>query len=122
MRGSYSEVFREPNVNELFAAQADAFPSFQDVCSSGVLGNPNAPDLYSTLTPEQQARCVATGAPAGGFTQSDTQVRIRTSGNDELRPETGETYTIGLAWSPDFIPGFSLTVDYWDVQRLCFIL
>jgi outer membrane receptor protein involved in Fe transport len=116
VRGSYSEVFREPNVNELFAAQADAFPSFQDVCSSGVLGNPNAPDLYSTLTPEQQARCVATGAPAGGFTQSDTQVRIRTSGNDELRPETGETYTIGLAWSPDFIPGFSLTVDYWDVQ------
>lgn len=116
IRGSYSEVFREPNVSELFASQADSFPSFQDVCSNGVLGDPNAPDLYSTLTPEQQARCASTGVPQGGVFQSDVQVRSRTGGNTELRPETGETFTIGFAWSPDFVPGFSITADYWDVD------
>lgn len=116
IRGSYSEVFREPNVGELFASAADSFPSFQDVCSNGVQGNPNAPDLYATLTPEQQARCLLTGAPEGGFFQSDVQVRGRTSGNENLRPETGETFTIGFAWSPEFIPGFSITADYWDVD------
>lgn len=116
IRGSYSEVFREPNVSELFSSQADSFPSFQDVCSTGVLGDPGAPDLYSGLTPEQQARCSLTGVPSGGFQQTDVQVRSRVGGNTELRPETGETYTIGFAWSPEFLPGFSITADYWDVD------
>lgn len=116
IRGSYSEVFREPNVGELFAGQADGFPSFQDVCSTGIITNPNAPNLYSRLTPEQQARCASTGVPTGGFLQSDAQALARTGGNPNLRPETGETYTIGFAWSPDFLPGFSITADYWDVD------
>ncbi|MCG8464366.1 MAG: TonB-dependent receptor [Xanthomonadales bacterium] len=116
IRGSYSEVFREPNVAELFASQSDNFPQVQDVCSTGVLGDNDAPNLYETLTPEQQARCQLTGVPEGGFFQTDTQVRSRVGGNPDLRPETGETYTIGIAWSPEFIPGFSLTADYWDVD------
>lgn len=116
IRGSYSEVFREPTVGELFATQADSFPSFQDVCSTGILGDPNAPNLYANLTPEQQARCTLTGAPAGGVLQTDVQVRSRVGGNEDLRPETGETYTIGFAWSPDFFEGFSVTADYWDVD------
>ncbi|GAB4181992.1 MAG: TonB-dependent receptor [Wenzhouxiangellaceae bacterium] len=116
IRGSYSEVFREPNVSELFSSQADSFPSFQDVCSNGVLGDPNAPDLYAGLTPDQQARCTLTGVPTGGFTQTDVQVRSRVGGNPDLQPETGETWTVGLAWSPDFVPGFSFTADYWEVD------
>ncbi|GAB4181988.1 MAG: TonB-dependent receptor [Wenzhouxiangellaceae bacterium] len=116
IRGSYSEVFREPNVGELFGGQADSFPSFQDVCSTGVLGNPNAPNLFAGLTPDQQARCVATGVPQGGFFQSDVQVRSRTGGNPNVDPESGETWTVGAAFSPDFLPGFSVTVDYWEVD------
>jgi outer membrane receptor protein involved in Fe transport len=116
IRGSYSEVFREPTVGELFASQADSFPSFQDVCSTGVLGDPDAPNLYATLTPEQQARCSLTGAPQGGFQQTDVQVRSRVGGNENLRAENGETFTVGFAWSPEFLPGFSVTADYWDVD------
>jgi outer membrane receptor protein involved in Fe transport len=116
IRGSYSQVFREPNVSELFSALSDSFPTTQDVCSTGVVGNPAAPNLFSELTPEQQARCVSTGAPAEGFVQNSTQIRARVGGNPELRPETGDTYTVGFAWSPEFIPGFSLTADYWNVK------
>ncbi|GAB4181985.1 MAG: TonB-dependent receptor [Wenzhouxiangellaceae bacterium] len=116
VRGSYSEVFREPNVSELFSSRAENFPSFQDVCSTGVLGDPSAPDLYSTLTPEQQARCQATGVPAGGFFQSDRQVRSFVVGNPNVGPETGETWTLGVAFSPEFAPGLSMTLDYWEVD------
>lgn len=116
IRGSYSEVFREPNVQELFSSSAENFPSFQDVCSNGVLGDPNAPDLYATLTPEQQSRCSLTGVPQGGFFQTDRQIRSFVVGNPNVGPETGETWTVGAAFSPDFLPGFSITVDYWEVD------
>lgn len=115
IRGSYSEVFREPSVIELFASESDDFPSFQDVCSTAVLGQSDT-NLYASLTPEQQARCHATGVPVGGFVQNDAQVRIQNRGTEDLHAETGETFTIGLAWSPEFIHGFSFTADYWDVE------
>ncbi len=116
VRGSYSEVFREPTIGELFSAQGDSFPSFQDICSNGVLGSPGSPNLFETLTPEQQARCIMTGVPAGGVFQTDVQVRSRVGGNPNVRPENGETWTVGFAFAPEFIPGFSFTVDYWEVD------
>lgn len=116
IRGSYSEVFREPNVSELFSSSAENFPSFQDVCSTGVLGDQSAPNLYAGLSPEQQARCTLTGVPSGGFFQSDRQIRSFVTGNPSVGPETGDTWTVGAAFSPDFLPGFSVTVDYWEVD------
>lgn len=37
-------------------------------------------------------------------------------GNQALNPEIGETTTVGASWSPSFIPGLSLSVDYFDIR------
>jgi outer membrane receptor protein involved in Fe transport len=37
-------------------------------------------------------------------------------GNPNLQPEEGETYTIGAVFTPTFLPGFSATVDYYDIK------
>lgn len=37
-------------------------------------------------------------------------------GNQALDPEIGETTTVGASWSPSFIPGLSLSVDYFDIR------
>jgi iron complex outermembrane receptor protein len=37
-------------------------------------------------------------------------------GNPALDPEIGETTTVGASWSPSFIPGLSLSVDYFDIR------
>lgn len=121
IRGSFSEVFREPNVQELFLGASDAFPSVQDLCSTGIDTDGDGvsdagSDFFSGLSAAGQAECLAQGVPAGGFLQSDSQIITTVLGNPDLGPESGETYTVGLAWSPDFIPGFSSTVDYWEVQ------
>ena len=40
----------------------------------------------------------------------------RTGGNPDLDPETSKTYTYGVVYQPRWLPGFSTSVDYWDVD------
>lgn len=107
LRATVGEVFREPNIAELFSPQQDSFPSGQDPCNTGSFGG---------LTAEQQGRCLAQGVPQGGYIQTDTQYRGRQGGNPDLAPEEGDTVTLGVAWSPDFAEGFSITLDYWKIE------
>ena len=44
------------------------------------------------------------------------QYNGQTGGNPNLRPETADTYTVGLVWQPTFLPGFNLTVDYFNIE------
>ncbi|WP_185976855.1 MULTISPECIES: TonB-dependent receptor domain-containing protein [Shewanella] len=107
VRATAGNVFRAPSVDELFSSPADDFDQAVDPCST---------INYGGLSADGQARCMASGVAAGGYEQTDTQVRGRSGGNPELQPEEGDTFTVGLAWSPEFIDGFSLTVDYWDIE------
>lgn len=51
-----------------------------------------------------------TGAPVS------TDIITYGGGNPALDPEIGQTTTIGASWSPSFIPGLSLSVDYFDIR------
>ena len=114
VRGSYSEVFREPTIGNIFNPEGDSFPSFQDVCSNGSING--GADLFALLSAEAQQRCIDQGVAEGGFFQNNAQPRLRIGGNPDIQPENGETWTVGVAWSPEFIPGFSFTADWWDID------
>lgn len=107
VRATFAEVFREPSIGLLFAGQGNGFPQAQDPCNNANFGN---------LSASQQAVCVGTGVPQGGWQQDDSQLRQITGGNPNLNPEQGETLTFGLAWSPEFLEGFTGTLDYWQVD------
>lgn len=44
------------------------------------------------------------------------QANATTGGNLALNPEKSNSYTLGLVLEPAFIPGFSLTVDYFNIK------
>ncbi len=44
------------------------------------------------------------------------QTRVTFQGTPGLDPEESKTYSIGTVWSPGFIPGFSLTADYYSAS------
>lgn len=44
-----------------------------------------------------------------------SQVILYTGGNPELEPEIADTLTVGAVLSPSFLPGFELSVDYYDI-------
>lgn len=37
-------------------------------------------------------------------------------GNPNLNPEEGDTFTTGVVWSPSFVPGFSVSLDYYHLR------
>jgi iron complex outermembrane recepter protein len=37
-------------------------------------------------------------------------------GNPNLEEETAKTFTIGVVLQPRFLPGLTLSVDYWDIE------
>jgi iron complex outermembrane receptor protein len=110
VRGNYAQGFRAPSILELFQGQSDSFPSTKDPCSTTFGGG------YAGLTPVQVARCTAAGVPVGGYDQGNSQIRSTIGGNTKLTPETSTTKTLGVVWSPAFIQGFDVSLDWWRIE------
>lgn len=109
-RANWSEGFRAPSIAEQFSGVADSFPQVADPCSTTFSGR------YNSLTPAQQAICHAQGVPVGGYDQGNAQIRVSVGGNPNLGPETSETTTVGLVWSPSFLEGFNVSLDWWKIK------
>jgi len=99
-RMTTGEVFRAPGIGSLFAGMVDGYPTYADPCDP--TNNENG--MAAQYCPMDSA-------------QDDTQVRARSGGNPNLRPETGNTLTAGLVWSPTFADvDMNFTIDYWEVD------
>lgn len=109
LRGTWSESFRAPSVTDLFSGGGESFPQALDPCASTA-------GRFAALTPEQQARCIASGVPAGGYAQSNTQIRSLVGGNPDLQPENGTTRTFGIVYSPGWATGLDFTLDYYNIR------
>lgn len=110
-RAQYQRAVRAPSVQELFQGASNGFPGAVDPCSVSTAGV--APD------PSIQSLCEATGMPAGAFgviAQPNSQLQGLFGGNPDLTEETADTYTVGAVITPSAIPGFSMTLDYYDIK------
>src|SRR5262249_5715894 len=67
-----------------------------------------------------QAECVNTGIVASQYGAINQCVSSQCSGifggNPQLKPEESDTKSFGAVFTPTFLPGFSLTVDWFDIQ------
>ncbi|MGI2056811.1 TonB-dependent receptor plug domain-containing protein [Shewanella baltica] len=45
--------------------------------------------------------------------EQDPQIEVNYVSDDQLKPEESESYTAGLVYSPSYIDGMSVTLDYW---------
>ncbi len=70
--------------------------------------------------PTLRAICLAQGAPLGtiGSITNPTaaQANIVVGGNIDLKPETASTWTLGVVFLPEFLPKFSVSVDYYNIR------
>lgn len=111
LRGMYQRAVRSPNIQELFASPVTGLSSLQlDPCQ-GALPTGNA-----GLT----ALCIATGAPAAAIgaipSPSASQINATSAGNPLLDVERARTITLGGVFTPSFVPGLSITADYFDIR------
>lgn len=111
IRGNWTEGFRAPSILELFQGASDSFPDLADPCNSAQIG---------TLSAQGQALCTNAssfgGVPVGGYAQNNEQIRITVGGNPDLQPETSETTTFGFVYSPSWLEGFNVALDWWKIE------
>ena len=105
LRASYAEVFRAPQIYDLYGAKANTSTTFADPCvrltAAQAAANPNLAAFCENVPLD------------GTFTQDNGQVSGLLQGNPDLRPETGDVLTAGIVYEPSWFNGFSFNVDWW---------
>ncbi len=74
-----------------------------------------APNLGELFAPGVGRTNTVNVPLAGGGVRAD-QFNESTVGNSALVPEIAKTYGAGIIASPSFLPGFALSVDYFDIK------
>lgn len=118
-RSTYSQAVRAPNITELFSPQQGTFAFLTDPCDPTVIAEGTtyrAANCQATLTAAglSPAQIVAF-SPSTDPKQSTSQPGL-SGGNPNLSEETAKTWTAGVVLRPSFLPGFSLTADWYDIK------
>ncbi len=109
LRGTVSSAVRAPNIGELFGGQSQNYFTITDPCSKKELRN--APNEAV-----RTANCAALGIPSGWTSTNSATIGGISGSNPDLKPEQGRTWTAGLVFTPEFLPGFGFTADYWNIK------
>jgi len=106
VRSTYATAFRIPNIPELFGGVAEGNLTTTDPCS-----NWSAMPAGSTV----RDNCQAYGVPAG-YVQPGNTILTTSGGNADLKPEDATSFTAGVVWTPEFLTGLTLTLDYYNIR------
>lgn len=106
-RASYARSVRAPNLSDLFSSQSQNFATVGDPCSARNIGTGSA---------TRPANCAAAGIPAAYDFVYTSSLQILSGGNPDLTEETSDSLTIGAVIQPRYVPGLSLSVDYYNIK------
>jgi len=59
--------------------------------------------------------CMADGVPPG-FMQNGTTILTGVGGNPDVEPEDADTVTFGIVFEPEFLEGFTATIDFFEIK------
>jgi outer membrane receptor protein involved in Fe transport len=99
LRASYATSFRAPDMHFVYADPSEGV--FDQVDYRACLSDP-----------DRQNRSICQGLPGEPY-HIDNPVVAR-QGSEELKYETGDSFTYGFVW--DAFEGFSLSADYWRIN------
>lgn len=116
LRANYGRAVRAPTQGDLFGASSQTFLNgFADPCGQqNINANPN-----------RVRNCAAAGVPTtqtfNGTTEPFTNrgasgISGLSGGNPGLFEETSDSWTVGAVFTPVFLPGFSMSVDWYNID------
>jgi len=107
VRAGANRATRAPNVVELFTPQGLGLGGSQDICAG-----PNP-----TATREQCARTGVSPSQYGNILPNPAgQYNTLGGGNPNLTPEIADTITAGVVVTPSALSGFSVALDFFNVD------
>jgi len=110
LRGTVAEVFRAPNLGEVYGApSSSAYRISSDPCT-GYTGKPVNPACVNVSTDGSFVnQLVVQGQQGEGIASGSAYA------NFPIKPEQGKTFDFGAVYSPSWAPGLSSTVDFWHL-------
>jgi iron complex outermembrane receptor protein len=108
-RGSASRAVRAPNGHELFLSETlSQFPMADPCANDPTTGVPIA--SFAAC-----ARSGVTAAQYGKIAPASTFNQV-TGGNSNLKPQTADTYTAGIVFTPtEWVRNLIVSADYWRI-------
>ena len=105
LRGNYGKAVRVPNLSETgFPVVFNFAPGFIDPCQSGA------------ATGNRAANCAADLGPLFPLAPITRSLPIYSGSNPDLEPEVSHSLTLGAVLTPQFLPGFSVSADYYSIK------
>lgn len=125
-RGTYSKSVRAPNITELFSPLNGSFEFIDDPCGPDRIAEGKAP---------RAANCRAAldalgididavddnGDPVfdpanSSFSPGNSSLLGQQGGNPDLGAEKATTWTAGVVLNPSFLPGLTMSFDWYDIK------
>jgi len=107
LRGSYQHAVRAPNLAEAYTPQQVSGDLGTDPCTGPTPKASLQACELSGVKPGQYGHIVA--SPFGVYNGL-------VGGNPAVRPESADTYTVGLVLQPRMAPNLQVTIDYFNIK------
>ncbi len=106
-RSTWSQGFRAPSIFEAWGGAVYQPTNVSDDCAID-------PDIDYVPPPAVAAHCRAAGVPAdvSPYYNSTTTV----GSNPDLKPETSRSLTAGFVYSPRWLPGLDVSIDWYRIE------
>jgi iron complex outermembrane recepter protein len=98
LRSTWSKGFRAPSLTELYKSSGETHKRLVDPCS--ITENVGVLPGCTQLTDSTRS-----------------QYLTQLEGNRDLVPEKSTSYTLGMVWSPNILPGFTSSVDFFRIDQ-----
>ena len=122
VRGNYAQGFRAPTIGDLFGGLGGTFEYYTDPCdvrnsganpavaarcASGFGGQPGVPGGFQQIGQG--------GSPCNNF-PCQSGVQFLSGSNPLLQPETATSKTLGMVYSPSWVQGLDLSLDWFRIH------
>lgn len=114
VRANWGEGFRAPTINDLFGGEQDFFPVYTDPCDSRY-GVARTTAACRADVPVGYRQIASGGVPTSG-PNIQSNLPFISGSNPDTQPETSTTTTVGFVYSPDWIDGLGVTLDWWKID------
>ena len=114
VRATYAEGFRAPTISDLYGGVSGTFEFYTDPCQRGQPGAGNA-TCTAAGVPANYVQIGQGNIPCSAF-PCQAGYQFLSGSNPDLGPESSESKTAGVVWSPKWVEGLDLTLDWFDMK------
>ncbi|WP_337243913.1 TonB-dependent receptor [Luteimonas sp. gir] len=128
VRGTWAQGFRAPSVSDLYGGVGQTFDRYADPCDTARGAAANNPEVYARCAQDiaNYATITNPGSNHVGYQQlgqggllaygNQTGTPFLSGSNPDLTPEESVSRSLGFVYSPQFVTGLGVSLDWWKTR------